>query len=154
MKATEKVRQTLLRRDRELTELLSKLASQIAGYRAEQAEIRADMKALGIKPEDSGGMPNASVVQLRVVTQQQPEQDQPLSPPENFTKKAMVRRALSGHFKNGATKQQLIEFFKNEWGKTVHSAALSVALSQMGAASEVVNKNLVWYWAKREGPGE
>jgi hypothetical protein len=140
---SKRVEEVLLRRYR-------KNAETIRALDAEQANLRKMLAAVGIVP-DGDEAPDATVHQLRVVTQQDAAA---IPQPERWNLKPMVRVAMTEYFKNGANKAQIIDFFGKEWGQKIKPTSLGVILSNMGTAGELVRKNQLWYWVKKEGPDE
>ena len=56
------------------------------------------------------------------------------SPYANLTMKELVVKALREHFHQGATTRQLLEFFRDAWGREIERTSLSPQLTRLFAA--------------------
>src|SRR6266852_1100628 len=128
------LRDFLDRRERELTEKATKLRNELAPYEAELADIRRAKVALGYNlagmlteflqdassPNDAatraGNIPAGGMLAG--------------NPSERITIKGLAVKALDEKFRQGATAQQLLEFFRDAWGRDIDRASLSPQLSR------------------------
>jgi hypothetical protein len=54
-----------------------------------------------------------------------------LRPYARMTMKELVRKVLSEHFHNGATTRQMLEFFRDAWGRDIERTNLSPQVSRL-----------------------
>lgn len=66
------------------------------------------------------------------------------SSPSDMTLKQMVVLALREQFPNGATAKELLQFFKNAWGRDVQRPSLSPQLSRLKEDRIIDRKGKVW----------
>lgn len=74
------------------------------------------------------------------------------SPYARLTMKDLVRKALREHFKDGATAQQLLDFFRDAWGRHIERHNLSPQLSRLRSDEEIGWKDNVWFLLKAKAP--
>jgi hypothetical protein len=69
----------------------------------------------------------------------------PTSPFRHWTMKQLVRHAMSEHFPNGSTANELLEMFHQKYGRDdIIRSSLSPQLSRMKVDGEIVREGLVW----------
>ena len=72
----------------------------------------------------------------------------PTSPYAKLTMKQLVRKALDEHFENGATANELMDFFKNAWGRNdIVRSSLSPQLSRLKREGVVTLDGKRWHLA-------
>jgi hypothetical protein len=70
----------------------------------------------------------------------------PPSPYAKLTMKQLVRKALDEHFTNGATANELLDFFRNAWGRhDIVRTSLSPQLSRLKQDGVVTLKGMRWH---------
>src|ERR1700733_11788348 len=130
-------REYLERRETELAQQLSDLYRQLGPLEAELAEIRRAKASIGMtNPLMPGGIGLAGLGGLGAtgIGNFNPSaSENPLlpSPYANLTMKQLVVKALSEHFYHGATTRQLLEFFRDAWGRDVNRLSLSPQLTRL-----------------------
>lgn len=73
-----------------------------------------------------------------------------VSPYRKLTMKQLVRKALDEHFVNGATATELLEFFRNAWGRNdVVRTSLSPQLSRLKGEGLIVLQGKHWMLASQ-----
>lgn len=76
----------------------------------------------------------------------------PASPYAKLTMKQLVRKALDEHFTNGATASELLDFFRNAWGRNdVVRTSLSPQLSRLKREGIITLHGIKWRLANPEG---
>jgi hypothetical protein len=65
----------------------------------------------------------------------------------DLTMKQLVLKALSQHFENGATRRELVDFFRNAWGREVEPASLSPQLSRLAADGLIMQRKEDHRWS-------
>ena len=121
------VRDYLAEREEELVAKLNFLRKEQEPLENELADVRRARAALGPEPA-----PLLDVAR-RLGT----------GPPgsfEHWTLKQMVVRALQEHFQNGATAQQLLEFFRTAYGRDVQRESLSPQLSRLVDPDKLITR--------------
>jgi len=69
----------------------------------------------------------------------------PPSPYAKLTMKQLVRKALGEHFANGATAIELLDFFRNAWGRNdVIRTSLSPQLSRLKREGVITLDGMTW----------
>ena len=128
----------LRQRRSELEERKAELKAQIGPVDAEMAEVDAAIRAItGQKIMPTGAEGSArSVAHYRRKAHPNVQQ---------LTFKQMVVKALSEYFKNGATANELLDFFKMEWGREVMRTSLSPQLSRLKNENIINLKGKVWH---------
>jgi hypothetical protein len=72
-----------------------------------------------------------------------------------MTIKEMVVQALGEHFPSGATANQLLDYFRLEWGRKEMRTSLSPQLSRLKDSGIITLRGKVWHLAPNEnGPPE
>jgi hypothetical protein len=70
------------------------------------------------------------------------------SPYAKLTMKQLVRKALDEHFANGATALELLDFFKNAWGRhDIIRSSLSPQLSRLKREGVIRLEGKTWHLA-------
>lgn len=68
------------------------------------------------------------------------------SPYAKLTMKQLVRKALDEHFTNGATANELLDFFRNAWGRNdIIRTSLSPQLSRLKREGVVTLRGMKWH---------
>jgi hypothetical protein len=67
----------------------------------------------------------------RVLAAAEPAPALPISPYTNLTMKQLVVKALTEHFQNGATSRQMLDFFRDAWGRIIERQNLSPQLTRL-----------------------
>jgi hypothetical protein len=148
MKATEKIRDTLMRRDREITDALQKLGTQAELLRNEQADVRRDMRALGLKPK---GETPAPLIRLVTRAQMVPMQSESVQV-AGASRRQLIVKALTEQFPTGATKSQIVEYIEQVRGVSENQNALSVYMNKLRKEELIGNKNQIWFLVNQEEP--
>lgn len=79
----------------------------------------------------------------------------PPSPYAKLTMKQLVRKALDEHFTNGATANELLDFFRNAWGRNdVVRTSLSPQLSRLKRDGAIKLDGMTWRLASEDGSGD
>jgi hypothetical protein len=150
------LRQFLENRERELMEEIADLHGQLAPKEAELAEIRRAKAAIGMAAPTPGGATGVSfsesshqqgdagctftssgVVDLPAHLAASSGATEPVyvperrSPYDGMTMKQLVVKVLREHFHNGATTRQMLEFFRDAWGRDIERTNLSPQLSRL-----------------------
>ena len=142
------LRDYLEQRERELVEKLGLLYGEIAPKEAELAEVRRAKAAIGFASFQSTtagtltsaleGSTTSNWTRLNTLsalsylgsTSDSPPQPPP-SPYANLTMKQLVVKALSEHFHHGATTREMIDFFRDAWGRNIERTNLSPQISRL-----------------------
>ncbi|WEK45613.1 MAG: hypothetical protein P0Y56_11290 [Candidatus Andeanibacterium colombiense] len=69
---------------------------------------------------------------------------------QNLTFQQLVVKALSEHLTNGATANELLDFFRREWGKEIMRTSLSPQLSRLKADDVIELRGKVWHLVRNE----
>jgi hypothetical protein len=70
----------------------------------------------------------------------------PASPYAKLTMKQLVRKALDEHFENGATANELMDFFRNAWGRNdIVRSSLSPQLSRLKREGLITLEGKKWH---------
>ena len=67
---------------------------------------------------------------------------------QTYTYKQLVVKALAEHFENGATANELLDFFKREWGREVLRTSLSPQLSRLKNDNLIELEGRTWHLSK------
>lgn len=139
------LREFLDERERELLEQIAELDRHRAPKEAELAEIRRAKAAIGA---GSGGgwffdrnayfdMPElpphlaATSGGVEPILPMGDNAARAPSPYEKMTMKELVVKVLSEHFPQGATTRQMLDFFRDGWGRHIERQNLSPQLSRL-----------------------
>jgi hypothetical protein len=72
----------------------------------------------------------------------------PSSPYEKLTMKQLVRKALNERFQDGATANEMLDFFQNAWGRDdIVRTSLSPQLSRLKREGDIILRGKKWYLA-------
>lgn len=134
------VRDYLTQKETELAAQLDDLRRKREPLEAELADVRRARAALGPEPPTlldalmgGTGPPEASFA--------------------GWTLKQMAVRALQDHFPNGATANQLLEFFRTAYGRKIRRSSLSPQLSRLAATDGIIVRDgRVWKLAPGRMP--
>ena len=69
---------------------------------------------------------------------------------QNLTFQQLVVKALREHLVNGATANELLDFFEREWGKQIMRTSLSPQLSRLKADHVITLRGKVWHLVRNE----
>lgn len=161
------LREFLETRERELVTEINDLHGKLAPLEAELAEVRRARGALGIPLAPIGALgiglinstPSAALLSLlneaadratnirRLIpglgTQSLGSgQRVPVSHYADMTMKQLVVKALSEHFPEGATTRQLLDFFRDAWGRNIERTNLSPQLFRL-FRDRVISRNIL-----------
>lgn len=143
---TQTVRDYLTLREAELLAQIVEIQSTIAPLERELVDVRkakAAISGVAATPSivESQGLAasNASVEYHRQI-----ERDIASSPYQRLSMKKLVIKALTEQFENGATANQLIEFFDKGWSRKVMRTSLSPQLSRLKDEGEIERHGQVW----------
>lgn len=64
---------------------------------------------------------------------------------QDLTFKQLIVKALSERFQNGATANQLLDYFKSAWGREIMRTSLSPQLSRLKQDGKINQRGKVWY---------
>ena len=128
----------LRQRRSQLEERKAELKAQLGPVEAEMAEVDAAMRAItGHKIAPTGAEGSArSVAHYRRKAHPSIQE---------MTFKQMVVKALSEYFKNGATANELLDFFKEEWGREIMRTSLSPQLSRLKNDNIIRLEGKIWH---------
>lgn len=128
-------------------EKASKLRDQLAPIEKDLADIRRAKAALGMNTSQS---PLTDLI-VHFATKKLDAKAlaaQTLAggydPFERLTIKGLVIKALDEHFREGATTQQLLDFFRDAWGRNVERASLSPQLSRLQSDGAITRLGELW----------
>jgi hypothetical protein len=145
--STESTRDILDRRERELMDKASKLRDQLAPIEKDLADIRRAKAALGMNTARSP-LAELMIDQARKKVDAETLGRQTLAggydPFERLTIKGLVIKALDEHFREGATTQQLSDFFRDAWGRNIERASLSPQLSRLQSDGAITRIGELW----------
>jgi len=166
----ETLRDFLDRRERELSEGIAVIHGQLVFKEKELAEIRRAKGALGIpvvhhlsaenlaagSPQFTA--PTATLADapslvfennsLDVTAHRQAAETigTPIpSPYQDLTMKQLVKKALKEHFADGASTNQLREFFRDAWGRDIERTSLSPQLSRLYTDQIIDRRGGRWF---------
>lgn len=142
------ITQLMDKREKEVTEQIGHLRKQLAPLEAELAQIRVAKAAMKVDE------PTQSTQPAELTIKSVPFLDVFGLPPmlgayQHLTMKQLTVKALKEQFRNGATANQLIAFFKNAWGRTdVVRSSLSPQLSRLQEDGYIKREGRVWHLMK------
>jgi hypothetical protein len=122
------LRTYLFQRENELKEAMRRNSDGLKTMEAELAEVKKVKQSIGLEPSkvrrygERFGGPYAE-------WQSVPEAVG--IPYESLPISNLILRALSSHFKSGATIAELLEFFREKWGREIDKGSLSPQLSRL-----------------------
>jgi hypothetical protein len=67
---------------------------------------------------------------------------------QNLTFKQLVVKALTEQFRNGATANEMLDFFKREWGRDVMRTSLSPQLTRLKKDNLIELEGKTWHLSK------
>lgn len=137
------LRDYLEQREKELIEAISDHHRQLRPLEAELAEVRRAKGALGI-PQSGPPVPTALlgvqgasgnlVIDLGTLSDTptpSTNSEGDRVPYETLTMKQLVVKVLREHFQQGATTRQMLDFFRDAWGRNIKRENLSPQLSRL-----------------------
>jgi hypothetical protein len=122
------LRRYLESRERELRDIIDEIAPVFEDFEIELAEVKKVKAAIGLEPTkefragDAVGQPLAEWESVPGATE---------IPYQSHTIRELVIRALTSHFPTGATIGDMIQFFRDNWGRTIERQSLSPQLSRL-----------------------
>jgi phosphopantetheinyl transferase (holo-ACP synthase) len=126
---------------------LSMAQAELSRLQAEYAQIEAALRAMA-GPLLANGYDASERAREHFAAKANPEI-------ARMTMKEMVVKALGEHFPHGATANQLLDFFRSEWGREQMRTSLSPQLSRLKDRHIITLKGKVWHLAPNEnGPPE
>jgi hypothetical protein len=158
-------------RERELLEKIASLHSQLTPLESELAEIRRAKGAIGVAALTAmdqvllgvpaiGSLGDAlkeqrDVSSLAHLLATSSTGETPLalrmSPYTNLTMKQLVVKVLAEHFQQGATAREMLDFFRDAWGRDIERQNLSPQLSRLYQEGVVgrIRSTRGWFLYKR-----
>jgi hypothetical protein len=139
------VREALDRLEAELHQELGAVDAQMEPLRLRRVEILQHIEEARVA---RAALASAKAGVMRMATKGEVagwHHRSPTSPYRNMTMKQLVRHALTEHFADGATANQLIELFHHRFGRDdIVRSSLSPQLSRLGADKVLERDGLVW----------
>jgi hypothetical protein len=130
-----------------VTASLAATQAELSQLQAEYARIEAALRAI-TGPIIPSGYDAARSAQEHFTAKANPEA-------ARMTIKEMVVQALGEHFPSGATANQLLDYFRLEWGRKEMRTSLSPQLSRLKEGGIITLRGKVWHLAPNEnGPPE
>lgn len=152
----QNVREILQLHEAELVERLRRLRNEIIPLERELAEVRRARFALD--NTDYGPQQRQIVfdpVQAPPNSGETAGSDVRISPYAQLTIKALVRKALDEQFERGATANELLEFFRDAWGRSdIVRTSLSPQLSRLKQDGELILVGQRWMLRRAYHPTE
>jgi prefoldin subunit 5 len=176
--ASTALRQFLVQHEEELTAQLSALRADLMPLEAELAEVRRAKAAIGLNvPQIAStvegiaqviaGVGRVAIVlnaaqkraaeileagQKNNTIDMTPTLPTP-SPYANLTMKQLVVKVLTEHFHNGATTRQMIDFFRDAWGRDIERQNLSPQISRLYQEGVIgrIRTTRGWFLYKKDG---
>jgi hypothetical protein len=137
------LRDFLEKRELELLERIATLRSELVPLEGELAEIRRAKTAVGSIEDSSGSVPRTKLAEILASSWAPNQSDTPLplrnsallealaSPYASLTMKELIVKALDEQFPSGATTRQMLDFFRDAWGRDIERQNLSPQLSRL-----------------------
>jgi hypothetical protein len=147
MEPDETTRAMLDRRERELMDLATKLRDQLAPVEKDLADVRRAKAALGMNIVGGGlysVMRRMATGKLDATRSARDTIAGGYNPFDDMTIKGLVIKALADHFQEGATTQQLLDFFRDAWGRTIERTSLSPQLSRLQSDGAITRLGELW----------
>lgn len=148
------VRSILEGHEADIVSRIARLRSELVPLERELMEVRlakavlksgrtdSEQPRFFLPPRESSPSSHVDQWRQRVVYV---DHHRPSSPYGKMTIKQLVRKALSEHFPEGATANQLLELFQNAWGRNdIVRTSLSPQLSRLGAEGSLFRRGQVW----------
>lgn len=145
------VRQLLDDMEADLLMRMDPLRRELAIFEGELADVRKAKNALN----SEGGRPVMRLLNGELV-RPPPRADgsgegRDLTPPSPYAKltmKQLVKKALDEHFTNGATANELLDFFRDAWGRNdIVRTSLSPQLSRLKREGVTTLRGMKWHLA-------
>lgn len=137
---TPTLREFLEQREQDLIQEIGELRGKLVPLEGELAEVRKTKLSL------SQQLTTVSVTvggPIEIVAAAEPRAVP--SHYQSLTMKGLVLKALREHFHDGATANELIEFFANAWGRTdVVRSSLSPQLSRLKVEGKITLRGYKW----------
>ena len=176
--ASTALRQFLAQHEENLTAQIAALRADLNPIEAELAEVRRAKGALGLFVTGfaptvivsaagaafatSGAaavgevVRNAPLLPIRGsgnVTLDDVTAGRPPSPYDHLTMKELVVKVLTEHFPNGATTRQMLDFFRDAWGRNIERQNLSPQISRLYQEGVIgrIRTTRGWFLYKKDG---
>jgi hypothetical protein len=133
----ETLREMLVRREAELLREIGNLRDQLQPLEAELAEVRTAHAAISVKGPAGPATYSYAVVSAHHSGDAGPYAD--------LTMKELAVKALNEHFQNGATANQMLEFFRNAWGRKIERSSFSPQLTRLKREGVIARAGLMWH---------
>lgn len=155
------IRELLDTHEAAITARIKKLREELIPLERELFEIGLAKSGLERTPRVSDQpelfIPNASQnlepAQFRQIASSNHRQDTFSSPYSRCTIKELVIKALEEHLKDGASAQQLLEFFSKAWGRSdIARTSLSPQLSRLRQEGILVRDSQIWRLRRQHIP--
>jgi hypothetical protein len=146
------LRRYLERREKELLETIDEIGAGAEDLQTEFAEVRKVKSAIGLIPAKEFSVGDSCDTPL---AEWESVPEAVGIPYQSLTIKELVLKALREHFPNGATIAQLIEFFRDKWGRDIDRPSLSPQLSRLYAAGQITQfgNRREWHLMPEKPPG-
>lgn len=131
----------LRQRQSELAAQECALQAQLAPLRAERDQVEIAIRALTGKIL----LPSGHDASMAAVAHHRRKANPAI---QTFTFKQLVVKALRDHFPEGATANQLLEFFRREWGREIMRTSLSPQLSRLKDDNLIEREGKTWHLSK------
>lgn len=135
------LRDYLEQRESELLTEIGDLHRKLAPLEAELAEVRRAKAAIGMPISDAAP---ADEKLLRSVTLERFDEVQRTSPYAHLTMKQLVVKALGEHFQHGAETRELVDFFRDAWGRDIARTNLSPQISRLYSEGVISRTGRLW----------
>ncbi len=140
----ESVRSVLEELERQLQSRVDALRRELEPLERELSDVRKAKSALAPRPTEAAGSLNLSEAALH----EAPE------PYRSMTMKQLIRAALREQFPNGATANQLLDFFAHSWSRRdIVRSSLSPQLSRLRWDKEIDRNGYRWFLVDQQTPG-
>lgn len=123
--------------EKRLVELNTEIADMRKRIQPLESELADVKRALGVVRDDRPSE-NLRLVRRPVVTSSS-------SPYQQMTLKQLIIKALKEHFPDGATANELIDFFSVAWDRDIQRTSLSPQLSRLKDEGQVRLENNKWF---------
>lgn len=132
-------------REANLDEEIAALRAQLAPLVREREQVRLAIRVLkgDLIPPTGAEASEQSVAHHRRMAHPDVQR---------FTFKELILKALSERFSSGATANELLDFFKREWGREIMRTSLSPQLSRLRAEGQIELFGKVWCLVEHANP--
>jgi hypothetical protein len=173
--ASTALRHFLVHQEEDLTAQINEIRSQLMPLEAELGEVRRAKAAIGAgapRRLPNQGMVDALVgfgrmamaltdAQRRareILQTEQAKYDIPVmlpasSPYSTLTMKQLIAKVLHEHFRDGGTTRQMLDFFRDAWGRDIERTNLSPQISRLYQEGVIgrIRSTRGWFLYKRDG---